>query len=53
VFTTKIQKWGNSLAVRIPMYLAKKYGLRAGSLVEITNGGGFIFLRPIKKHKIA
>jgi antitoxin MazE len=35
-----IQKWGNSLGLRIPMQLAKKLHLHAGSSVtiEIENG---------------
>lgn len=35
-----VKKWGNSLSVRIPMQLAKKLNLHAGSSVtlEIENG---------------
>ncbi len=33
--TTKIQKWGNSLAVRLPKKVAGRLGLREGSRVEI------------------
>ena len=33
--TTKIRKWGNSYAVRIPKYVVDKSGLREGSTVEI------------------
>ncbi len=37
---SQIQKWGNSLGLRIPMQLAKKLNLHAGSSVnlEIENG---------------
>lgn len=37
---THIQKWGNSLGIRIPMQLAKELHLSPGSLVtlEIENG---------------
>lgn len=37
---THIQKWGNSLGLRIPMQIAKKLHLSPGSLVtlEIENG---------------
>jgi antitoxin MazE len=35
-----IQKWGNSLGVRIPVHLAKKLNLHVGSTVtlEVENG---------------
>lgn len=32
---TKIQKWGNSLAVRLPKGVAQKLRLKAGSAVEV------------------
>lgn len=32
---TQIQKWGNSLGLRIPMHLAKKLKLHQGSMVII------------------
>jgi len=32
----KIQKWGNSLAVRIPASLARSAGFRVGQPVELT-----------------
>ena len=32
---TKVQKWGNSLALRIPNALAEEAGLEAGSEVEL------------------
>jgi len=33
--TTKIQKWGNSLAMRLPKDLARNFNLRAGSKVTV------------------
>ncbi|MBI1974887.1 MAG: AbrB/MazE/SpoVT family DNA-binding domain-containing protein [Parcubacteria group bacterium] len=33
--TTKIQKWGNSLAVRLPKNLARALSFRAGTPVSI------------------
>lgn len=38
--TLKVQKWGNSLAVRIPKTLAKEARLREGTRVEISNLAG-------------
>lgn len=32
---TKIQKWGNSLAVRLPKEMADKLSLKEGSWVEL------------------
>ncbi|MBU1154695.1 MAG: AbrB/MazE/SpoVT family DNA-binding domain-containing protein [Proteobacteria bacterium] len=31
-----VAKWGNSLAVRLPMQVAKRSGIAAGDRVEIT-----------------
>ena len=33
--TTKVQKWGNSLAIRIPKQVAKEFDLNKGSDIEI------------------
>ncbi len=33
---TQIQKWGNSLGIRIPQKLAKKLNLHSGSEVEVS-----------------
>ena len=33
---TKIKKWGNSLAVRLPQSIAQKLALKAGSVVEMS-----------------
>lgn len=33
---TRIQKWGNSLGIRIPIHLAKQLKLHAGSVVNIS-----------------
>ena len=33
--TTKIQKWGNSLAMRLPKELARSLNLKAGSKVTV------------------
>ena len=34
--TARVQKWGNSLAVRIPRSFAKEAGLEEGTPVEVT-----------------
>jgi len=47
---TKIQKWGNSLAVRLPKAFAKQAGIENGSDVRISIQDGNIILVPIKDH---
>ncbi len=37
---TKVQKWGNSLAVRIPKPFAEEIGLEPHTPVEVTVEGG-------------
>jgi len=45
---TKIQKWGNSLAVRLPKAFAKQVGIENGSDVRISILSGNSILVPIK-----
>lgn len=44
---TRVQKWGNSLAVRIPRSFAASTGISEGSEVEIAVDDGEIRLRPV------
>lgn len=44
---TKIQKWRNSLALRIPNALAAEAGLSVGSAVELQLVGGEIRIVPV------
>lgn len=43
---TKVQKWGNSLGVRIPRGLAEEVGLGAGAEVSLAAKDGGLVLRP-------
>ena len=43
---TRIQKWGNSLAVRIPKHLAENLHLARGSTVELHIQDGNLVLVP-------
>ena len=43
---TKVQKWGNSLGVRIPRGLAEEVGLGAGTEVSLTAKDSELVLRP-------
>lgn len=42
---TTIQKWGNSLAVRLPKGVTTKLALRKGSRVEVREDTGEIVIR--------
>ncbi len=44
---TKIQKWGNSLALRIPKAFALDVQLEDDSVVEITLVDGQIIIKPV------
>jgi antitoxin MazE len=43
---TQIQKWGNSLAVRIPKAFAANLGLAQNSSVELALEDGSLVVRP-------
>ncbi|WP_144461617.1 AbrB/MazE/SpoVT family DNA-binding domain-containing protein [Siminovitchia fortis] len=49
---TTVQKWGNSLAVRIPKDVAERINIHQGSEMEISvTGKGVIMLVPKKQPK--
>jgi len=45
---TRIQKWGNSLAVRIPQVFAAEAGLSQDSPVELSLENGRLVIKPIQ-----
>lgn len=45
----KIQKWGNSFGIRIPMPFLKDLSLGNGSIVEIEEVNNRIVIKPLKK----
>jgi antitoxin MazE len=47
----KIQKWGNSLAVRIPKTLATEAHLAQEAIVELAVAKGKLIIAPIKRRK--
>lgn len=51
---TKIQKWGNSLGLRIPRALAEEAGLGVGCEVDLKleDGCVIIVLRPSKRYAL-
>jgi antitoxin MazE len=45
----KIQKWGNSLGIRIPKTVVEKLNLSENSEVEVEHKDGAIMIFPVKK----
>ncbi len=43
---TLVQKWGNSLGIRIPALYAKELDLKYGSSVELTSEDGKLVIIP-------
>ena len=48
----QVQKWGNSLALRIPKSLASEFGFESGSLVELTIEEGRLVVAPAFPWKV-
>jgi len=49
---TRVQKWGNSLALRIPKSFADEVGLRKEGPVEISLTDGELVIRPVTEPKL-
>lgn len=45
-----IQKWGNSLGVRLPKAFVDQLGLHDGSEIEVAMRDGEIVIRPLRPH---
>ena len=52
---TAVQRWGNSLALRIPSSFAAETHISEGSQVELTLKSGTLVVKPIlrKQHSLA
>ncbi|MDP3386285.1 MAG: AbrB/MazE/SpoVT family DNA-binding domain-containing protein [Eubacteriales bacterium] len=48
---TRIQKWGNSQAVRLPKVLLEELQLHENDEVELKIENGNLIIIPLKKHK--
>lgn len=48
---TRIQKWGNSLALRIPKAFAKESKINENELVDISLKENKIIIKPVKEKK--
>lgn len=49
---TYIQKWGNSLALRIPKSFASDAGLQKNTSVELSLAEGRLIITPAKKSEL-
>lgn len=45
----QVQKWGNSLGIRIPKALAIKVGLEEGSEIDLDIVDGYLVIKPQSK----
>ena len=45
----RVQKWGNSLALRIPRPFALEVGLQENSEVELSLEDGTLVVRPVRR----
>ena len=48
---TRVQKWGNSLALRIPKSFAEEAGLKNSSPVDVSLVDGRLIIAPVRKPK--
>ena len=48
---TRIQKWGNSLGLRIPKSFAAEVEVEAGSTVDIRVENGDLVIRPLRRRQ--
>ncbi len=48
---TKIQKWGNSLGLRIPKSFAAEARVEAGSTVDISVEDGDLIVKPVRRRR--
>ncbi len=49
---TRVQKWGNSLALRIPKSFAIEVGLEKETSVEVSLADGKLIITPVTKPKL-
>ncbi len=49
---TRVQKWGNSLALRIPKSFAIEVGLEKETTVEMSQADGKLIITPVTKPKL-
>ena len=47
----QVQKWGNSLAIRIPKSFAKETNIDKGSVVDLSISDGKLIVTPLTQEK--
>jgi len=50
---TRVQKWGNSLGLRILRSLAEQIGLGAGTAVSLSAKGGELLVKPARPTRLS
>jgi antitoxin MazE len=48
---TTLQKWGNSLGIRVPKTIAEQLHLTPGTTVEFDTTAGVLTVRPIRRQR--
>jgi len=48
-----VQKWGNSLGIRIPNLIVREFSLKNGAVVNINDNGNEIVIKPVKKSRLS
>lgn len=48
---TTMQKWGNSLGIRVPKAVAEQLDLKSGTEVEFDTAGGVLTIRPKRRKR--
>jgi len=48
---TTVQKWGNSLGIRLPKAIAEQVNLSEGAEVEFDTAGGVLTVRPTRRRR--
>ena len=48
---TKVQKWGNSLGLRIPKSFAEEASVEEGSTVDLSVTRGQLVIRPVRRQE--
>ena len=48
---TTVQKWGNSLGIRVPKAIAEQANLADGTEIEFETVGGVLTIRPTRRRR--
>jgi antitoxin MazE len=56
--SSTVQKWGNSLGIRVPKAIAEQVDLKTGTKIEFDTSEGVLTIRPVRrrrrsKHKLS